>query len=108
MTGIHLIILKDGIYKVKEPGHDIDPMFDFFDACDIFRNALATYQDEINRLQAEYDANQYARDRAVAYPALAEQFDKLYHDINNGTLDETGEFFTALKTVKDDNPKPSE
>lgn len=49
MTGIHLIILKDGIYKVKEPGHEINPMFDFFDACDIFRNALATYQDEINR-----------------------------------------------------------
>jgi len=68
----------------------------------------AEISDEINRLQAEYDANQYARDRAVAYPALAEQFDKLYHDINNGTLDETGEFFTALKTVKDDNPKPSE
>jgi len=68
----------------------------------------AEISDETNRLQAEYDANQYARDRAVAYPALAEQFDKLYHDINNGTLDETGEFFTALKTVKDDNPKPSE
>jgi len=65
--------------------------------------AIATEQ---ARLQAEYDANQYQRDRAVAYPALAEQFDKLWHDINNGTLDETGEFFTALKTVKDDNPKP--
>ena len=60
------------------------------------------------RLQAEYDANQYQRDRAVAYPALAEQFDKLWHDINNGTLDNTGAFFTALKTVKDDNPKPGE
>jgi len=65
--------------------------------------AIATEQ---ARLQAEYDANQYQRDRAIAYPALGEQFDKLWHDINNGTLDETGEFFTALKTVKDDNPKP--
>ena len=37
---------------------------------------------------------------------LAEQFDKLWHDINNGTLDNTGEFFTALKEVKDNNPKP--
>ena len=63
---------------------------------------------EQERLQAEYDANQYARDRAVAYPALAEQFDKLWHDINNGTLDNTGAFYTALKTVKDDNPKPGE
>jgi hypothetical protein len=61
---------------------------------------------EQTRLQAEYDNNQYARDRAIAYPALAEQFDKLWHDINNGTLDNTGAFYTALKTVKDDNPKP--
>lgn len=65
--------------------------------------AIATEQ---ARLQAEYNANQYQRDRAVAYPALGEQFDKLWHDINNGTLDNTGAFFTALKEVKDDNPKP--
>ena len=50
--------------------------------------------------------NGYKMDRALAYPQLAEQLDKLWHDINNGTLDETGEFFTALKTVKDNNPKP--
>jgi len=56
------------------------------------------------RLQAEYDANQYQRDRV--YPQLGEQFDKLWHDINSGTLDNTGEFFTALKEVKDNNPKP--
>ena len=63
--------------------------------------AIATEQ---ARLQAEYDANQYQRDRV--YPQLEEQFDKLWHDINNGTLDNTGEFFTALKEVKDNNPKP--
>ena len=55
-------------------------------------------------VQAEYDANQYQRDRV--YPQLGEQFDKLWHDINSGTLDNTGEFFTALKEVKDNNPKP--
>jgi len=54
-------------------------------------------------LQTEYDANQYQRDRV--YPQLGEQFDKLWHDINAGTLDNTGEFFTALKEVKDNNPK---
>ena len=63
--------------------------------------AIATEQ---ARLQAEYDANQYQRDRV--YPKLGEQFDKLWHDINNGTLDNTGVFFTALKEVKDNNPKP--
>lgn len=63
--------------------------------------AIATEQ---ARLQAEYDDNQYQRDRV--YPPLGEQFDKLWHDINNGTLDNTGEFFTALQEVKDNNPKP--
>ena len=69
-------------------------------------------EDEIatkkTELQTEFESNEYQRDRALAYPALAEQFDKLWHDINTGTLDENGEFFKALKTVKDDNPKPSE
>ena len=56
--------------------------------------------------QLDEEANGYKVARKYAYPSLAEQFDKLWHDINNGTLDETGEFFTALKQVKDDNPKP--
>ena len=61
-----------------------------------------------NHYDLNAEANSYKWDRETAYPELKEQLDKLYHDINNGTLDETGEFFTALKTVKDNNPKPSE
>lgn len=34
---------------------------------------------EIARLQAEYDAKQYQRDRAKEYPSFADQFDTLYH-----------------------------
>jgi hypothetical protein len=34
---------------------------------------------EIIRLQAEYDAKQYQRNRAAEYPSFAEQFDTLYH-----------------------------
>lgn len=58
--------------------------------------------------QLDEEANGYKFARQMEYPALAEQFDKLWHDINNGTLDNTGAFYTALKTVKDDNPKPGE
>ena len=58
--------------------------------------------------QLDIDVNGYKYDREAAYPALAEQFDKLWHDINNGTLDNTGAFYTALNTVKYDNPKPGE
>ena len=60
------------------------------------------------QVNAWTDPEQYKIDRVKEYPALAEQFDKLWHDINNGTLDNTGEFFTAINTVKTNNPKPSE
>ena len=67
-------------------------------------------EEEFNKakaeLQAEYDAKQYQRDRQ--YPELVEQFDLLFKDINEGTLDKTGGFYTAIKSVKDAHPKPSE
>lgn len=44
-------------------------------------------------------------DRLDNYPGWPEQMDMLYRDIHNGTLDKTGEFYTALKAVKDAYPK---
>jgi hypothetical protein len=66
-------------------------------------SAVMPTEEEVNAKIAELE---WKQNRISAYPQLSEQFDKLWHDINNGTLDETGEFFTALKQVKDDNPKP--
>ena len=63
----------------------------------------AEIQDEIDRLQAEYDAKQYQRDRV--YPSIGDQLDMLYHDIKAGTL-ETGDWITAIEQVKTNNPKP--
>ena len=40
------------------------------------------------------------------YPTIGEQLDLLWHAIDEGTLDKTSEFYTTLKKVKDDNPKP--
>jgi hypothetical protein len=48
--------------------------------------------------QAEYDSKQYARDRAEAYPSIADQLDDIYH---NGV---TG-WKTSIKAVKDQFPK---
>jgi len=52
-------------------------------------------------VQAEYDANQYQRDRATAYPTIQEQLDMQYWDNINGTT--TWE--DAIAKVKADNPK---
>jgi hypothetical protein len=34
---------------------------------------------EVARLQAEYEAKEYQRQRAADYPSFADQFDLLYH-----------------------------
>jgi hypothetical protein len=43
--------------------------------------------------------------RQASYGGLEDQFDMLWHDINDGALDQTGVFYTHIKTVKDNNPK---
>ena len=43
--------------------------------------------------------------RASAYPDLREQLDLLYKDMAADKGDKTGEWFKAVKKVKDDNPK---
>jgi hypothetical protein len=57
---------------------------------------------ELIRLQGEYDALQYQRDRAVSFPTWQEQMDMQYHD----QLDGTTTWKDAIAKVKADNPKP--
>ena len=58
---------------------------------------------EIARLDTEYTNNKYQRDRASAYPSLADQLDMQYWDKKNGTTT----WVDAVAKVKSDNPKPS-
>lgn len=44
---------------------------------------------------------QYQRDRAAAYPSIADQLDKLYHEGYEG-------WKAAIQAVKDQYPKPTE
>jgi len=65
---------------------------------------------EIATAQTAYDAKAYARTRETAYPSIGEQLDMLWHAVDTGdwtpTKVKTTEFYTALKAVKDANPKP--
>lgn len=54
---------------------------------------------EAARLDAEYIANKYQRDRAEAYPSFADQFDTLYHGGINA-------WKATIDTVKEQFPKP--
>lgn len=59
----------------------------------------AAVQAEITRLQADYEAKQYQRDRAAAYPSIADQLDLLYHGGYDG-------WKAAIDAVKQEFPKP--
>jgi hypothetical protein len=57
---------------------------------------------EIARLQADYTAKQYQRDRAAEYPSIQEQLDMQYWDSINGTTT----WADAIAAVKTKYPKP--
>lgn len=58
-------------------------------------------------LKDAWDAKQYQRDRARAYPDIREQLDMLFHAIDSGAVDKTSDFYIELKKVKDASPKAS-
>ena len=60
----------------------------------------ADIEAKMTELQAEYDANQYQRDRV--YPTIQEQLDMQYWDKVNGTTN----WQDAIAKVKADTPKP--
>ena len=53
---------------------------------------------EIIRLQAEYDAQAYARSRATEYPTIVDQLDDIYHNGIDG-------WKATIKVTKDKYPK---
>ena len=56
---------------------------------------------ELNDMKAEYAS--YAGKRKRIYPGVNDQLDQLFHDIEDGKLDKTGSWYTAIKAIKDAN-----
>ena len=59
----------------------------------------AEIEAEVTRLQAEYDNNEYQRQRASAYPSIADQLDKIYHEGIDA-------WKAQIAAVKQELPKP--
>ena len=53
---------------------------------------------EVSRLQAEYEANEYQRKRASAYPSIADQLDQIFHEGIDA-------WKATIQSVKDTYPK---
>ena len=57
-------------------------------------------QTELARLQAEYEAKDYARNRAAEYPSIGDQLDALFHA---GVFPEA--MAAEIQAIKDKYPK---
>ena len=66
---------------------------------------VADIEAKMTELQAEYDANEYQRERV--YPSIGDQLDMLWHSIdqNPKLKSEYFEFYEAIKAVKAKYPK---
>jgi len=96
-------MIAEAILKIN-PNADVVVRGNDINTCEIeWLNGTA----EISKadIQAKIDETEYQRDRATAYPELKEQLDLLYKDMAADKGDKTGEWFKAVKKVKDDNPK---
>tara|TARA_B100001559_G_C15959796_1_gene376008 strand:+ start:123 stop:461 length:339 start_codon:yes stop_codon:yes gene_type:complete len=51
--------------------------------------------------------NDYKIARQESFDSIGDQLDMLYHDMTAGKGDKTGNWYKAVKKIKDDNPKPS-
>ena len=61
---------------------------------------------DMSAVNAWVDPDTYKYNRVAAYPSIGDQLDLLYKDMVAGKGDSTGEWFKAVKAVKDANPKP--
>ena len=75
------------------------------DTMSYYRNQTPPTEKEIDtelaRLQAEHDAQEYARNRASSYPPIGDQLDMIYKDMKNGTTTHA----EAVEAVKTKYPK---
>ena len=60
---------------------------------------------ELARLQDDFEAKEYQRQRVAEYPSIGDQLDMLWHAIDSGALNKTSDFYTTIKAVKDTYPK---
>mgnify|MGYP003633970178 FL=1 len=65
-------------------------------------------QAKIDLGNSKWEAQQfgYVKARQEAYASTGDQLDLLFHDMTADKGDKTGEWYKAIKAIKDANPKP--
>lgn len=100
----HIITIEDA-YLSLCPGvayHILDGEIVYWGSEEIKPPTKKQIQNEIQRLQKEYDSKEYQRSRAVEYPTIQQQLDMQYHDSISGTTT----WLDTIQAIKDKYPKP--
>jgi uncharacterized small protein (DUF1192 family) len=71
---------------------------------EVSKPSKATLEKEVVRLQAEYNAKQYQRDRAPEYPSLTDLADAMYW-ASKGDNTKLDNYYAACEAVKLKYPK---
>lgn len=93
------------IVELYDDVYDDEYYYSYSNGNAIKGDKITLSEEEILTIQNEIESRKHEQPRMLAYPNISEQLDKLFHDIDNGTLDKTGSFYTAIKLVKDTYPK---
>ena len=76
-------------------------------------DAVTIVQSNVDTARVELNKFNYQTDRVTGigttngYPGWSDQLDMLYHDIKNGTLNTSGQWYVGITSVKTNIPKPS-
>ena len=87
--------LTEGSFSITDSGE-----VTYGDGCKTIPTE-AEVQTEMDRLQAEEDAQEYARNRKEEYPSIGDQLDMMYKDTKNSTTTHAD----AVEAVKTKWPK---
>ena len=103
MSSLNIVLAIKAIDKDKQIvvyGSDLDTCTIQWDVgAEISKADIKAKMDAMASEKAIDDA------RILGYGDISEQLDQLYHDMAADKGDKTGEWFKAIKKVKDDNAK---
>tara|TARA_B100000131_G_scaffold302139_1_gene325011 strand:+ start:343 stop:654 length:312 start_codon:yes stop_codon:yes gene_type:complete len=97
----------DAVRKAYPNAVYIDDNKGIFDANGI---PVVINQSNVDAARVELNKLNYKMDRLNpenGYPSLGSQLDQLYHDMKNGKLNTSGEWYVGISSVKAKYPKPS-
>jgi hypothetical protein len=94
-------LAPDCTFSIRDPSGTAEIVNWLDNGTGISQPTEAEIDAEVIRLQAEYDAQAYARKRASAYASVGDQLDQIMKDMKNGTKTHQ----TACEAVKTKYPK---